>query len=623
MDNGGAAQANSPSSETPSLTRRVANGSADATGSLITAVKDRNVFDHNDSTIKSEIIQVIVQYLQDEGYVTSSLIVQDEANLKVKNTSNKRSQLRRIRRAVMNGDWIEVENILGQKGTGFRHQSQFLYAVYKQQYLEFIDSQNYQKALAILSKKLKPLERYAYTKSEFRDLCYLLTCQSVTECDQFADWDGANASRIALVDQCARLLDFETFQSESSTCSATLIRGISQANASAPGGLPPGRLVNLIQQALAFQVDSSMYKLPAPPKIGTILEDFECFVVPNRLKNKLIGHRGNVKCVAFVGEEGRALVTGSSDNLGRIWSSESGVCLAVLKGHRSRIWDVCANDAGSLVATGGADGTVRLWDLRKVLDSLTGSRIVDGSGFEVADQCENLLRETENVMSSHLSLQATACTSIAAMGDIGGADIYTVRFHPNGRLLVAGGYDNELRVYDAESQELLHCFPGHESSISCIAFNGRGTLVLSGSKDATVRYWDVVSGLCVNTLSGHLGEVTSLNTDSSGTLLLTSSKDNSNRLWDVRQCKPIRRFKGHQNTSKNFIRSEFGPKDRLIVGGSEDGYVYMWDVDTEEVVGTLGPANGPVYSAVWNARKGLLASCSHDGLGYTWCYDPK
>lgn len=96
--------------------------------------------------------------------------------------------------------------------------------------------------------------------------------------------------------------------------------------------------------------------------------------------------------------------------------------------------------------------------------------------------------------------------------------------------------------------------------------------------------------------------MTSVEMNSNGTLLLSSSKDNSNRLWDVRmvfineqiliiyynnkyndsiyiyiyiyvpwfliKTRPIKRLKGHQNTSKNFIRSGF-VNNSLIVGGSE------------------------------------------------------
>lgn len=106
-------------------------------------------------------------------------------------------------------------------------------------------------------------------------------------------------------------------------------------------------------------------------------------------------------------------------------------------------------------------------------------------------------------------------------------------------------------------------------------------------------------------------------------MLLSSSKDNSNRLWDMRSNKPVRKFKGHQNTSKNFIRSAFGPREAQIIGGSEDGFVYVWDINSSEVVSRLGPVKGPVYSAQWNARQTILASCSHDYEASCWYYDPE
>lgn len=621
-------------------------------------VDDGTVFDAAAPRVKSDIIQVIVQYLQDEGYMASSLIVQDEANVKLKNTSNKRSQLRRLRRAINNGEWGSVEAILAQKATTFRYQNNFLYAMYRQQYLELIDSQQPQKALQMLTKKLKPLERFAQSKTDFRDLCYLLTCQSVTESDQFADWDGASASRAALVEHCARLLDCETLLAEGQTGPSATIRGMStmptpaasQGVAGLAAGVPPGRLVGLLRQAVSYQVESSMYKLRAPPRVETILEDFECAVVPNVRRRTFSGHKGNVKCVTFVGAEGRAIATGSSDNTARVWGSVSGGLLGDLRGHQSRVWDVSANSKGSLLASASADGTVRIWkcgDLHEEEDrwataatsvaprSSTGQTSVATSpvvgGMMASGTPQNDL--DSSVATAHISeagvdtdvrgeCAVRTLTSVAMMGELDSPDVYAVRFLPQGDLVVMGGYDNDVRLYDVETQRLVHTFAGHGSAVSCIAFNSRGTLLITGSKDATVRYWDVLSGLCVKTIESHLGEVTSVSTNVAGTLLLTSSKDNSNRLWDIRQSRPLRRFKGHQNTSKNFLRANFGPLERLIVGGSEDGFVYIWDADTEDVAAKLGPASGPVYSTEWNARRSLLVSCSEDGLASTWCYDP-
>ncbi|KAJ3306643.1 hypothetical protein HDU76_004797 [Blyttiomyces sp. JEL0837] len=147
-----------------------------------------------------------------------------------------------------------------------------------------------------------------------------------------------------------------------------------------------------------------------------------------------------------------------------------------------------------------------------------------------------------------------------------------------------------------------------------------GNLIVSGSKDSTIKFWDIVSGICIKTITSHLGEVTSVEMSSNGIQLLSSSKDNSNRLWDIRTVRPIRRFKGHQNTSKNFIRAGFAG-DSLVVGGSEDGMLHIWDADKGTLLSRL-PGHGEiVYSAAWSPAQSLFCSCSDDRTLKSWWFD--
>jgi len=86
--------------------------------------------------------------------------------------------------------------------------------------------------------------------------------------------------------------------------------------------------------------------------------------------------------------------------------------------------------------------------------------------------------------------------------------------------------------------------------------------------------------------------------------------------------KPISKYKGHQNTSKNFIRASFAG-DSLIVGGSEDGLVYVWDREKGDVLQKLTHHHGMVYSASWNLKQSLFLSCSEDKTLCTWWFDEK
>jgi len=526
-------------------------------------LREDEIFDPNDPKIREDIVCMIVQYLQDSGYTASALTVQDEANVKMYEEIEQRAQLRAMRRAILEGEWNEVEKLI-TKNT-FKNQKAFMYSAYKQQYLELLEKQEYQRAFTHLTKRLKPLERYAGNPEEFKDLCFLLTCKNIQDAPSFKNWDGSKGnSRERVVEQFEAMFHLEN-------------RRLYQGGHTVD--LPPNRLLHLLRQSVAYQMEFTRYHPKVAPKISTLLEDYSPFLLPNSLKKTLAGHTANVKCVEFVGEEGLTLASGSSDCTVNIWESETGTCLHTLRGHTSRVWDVSSAPSGLLLASASGDATTKLWDLGR---------------------------------------QAVVCTK-TLKGHEG--DVYTVHFHPAENHIATGGYDRVANLWDVRTGQLVKKFIGHSASVSHVIFNPYGNLIISGSKDNTVKFWDITSGLCIKTYSTYLGEVTSVAMSQNGSLLLTSSKDNSNRLWDVRTARPIRRFKGHQNTAKNFLRASFGPNELLIVGPSEDEMIYIWDIMSGDLLQTLKDHTGTVYTATWNPHQSLLASCGDDGMVKTWCYD--
>ena len=66
----------------------------------------------------------------------------------------------------------------------------------------------------------------------------------------------------------------------------------------------------------------------------------------------------------------------------------------------------------------------------------------------------------------------------------------TIAFGPDGTRIVSGSRDETLKVWDAESGEVVLTLRGHGGSVESVAFSPDGTRIVSGSDDKTLKVWD-------------------------------------------------------------------------------------------------------------------------------------
>jgi WD40 repeat protein len=75
----------------------------------------------------------------------------------------------------------------------------------------------------------------------------------------------------------------------------------------------------------------------------------------------LLGHTGMVRGVAL-SRDGRLLASGGVDGSIGLWDTASGRLRTTLHGHTGQVWCVALSGDGRLVAGGCDDGMVRVWD---------------------------------------------------------------------------------------------------------------------------------------------------------------------------------------------------------------------------------------------------------------------
>ena len=136
-------------------------------------------------------------------------------------------------------------------------------------------------------------------------------------------------------------------------------------------------------------------------------------------------------------------------------------------------------------------------------------------------------------------------------------------------VLVSGGCDRDVRVWNMAAGTSTHVLRGHTSTVRCLKMSDATTAV-SGSRDTTLRIWDIAKGICKHVLVGHAASVRCV--EVCGDLIVSGSYDTTARIWSIAEGKCVRVLNGH--FSQIYAVAFDG---RRVVTGSLDTSVRVWD----------------------------------------------
>jgi WD40 repeat protein len=247
---------------------------------------------------------------------------------------------------------------------------------------------------------------------------------------------------------------------------------------------------------------------------------------------------------------------------------------------------VAISPDGKRVAAAGGDGVVRLWDdvtampLPKPRQHDDHGDIVSAAVF--AEDGRVLISSGYDATVRAWSTGRTGKVSFVLPTDQadGMGRLFCLAVSPNGRLLLCGGQDKMVHLWDLQKQEHVRSFKGHPASVTSVAFAGNGRLAASGSSDSdgTVRIWKVPEGDMLHQLN--LGsEIAGLALSADGKRVLAGCRDGTVRLWDVSGERELCSFKGD---ALRIWCVALSPDGRLALSGGEDRTVRLWALPPAE-----------------------------------------
>ncbi|MBS1952175.1 MAG: WD40 repeat-containing protein [Cytophagales bacterium] len=285
---------------------------------------------------------------------------------------------------------------------------------------------------------------------------------------------------------------------------------------------------------------------------------------------KYVRYKNNL----LITPDGKTLIKGKFGTKVKQWDIASGKSIMDFVGHEKAALCYDLSRDGKKLVTGGGDGKVILWDVAKG-DTLKTIRAHRYPVFDV-----HFNSDETKVASS--SWDATLVSWDLASGkpvnqfDFNNNSALNFLWSRNDLYLFAS-QGKELKMYEADTKEVVREFKGHRDVISSLRLNSGKQQLLSASWDGTVRLWNITTGLMEQKFIGHQGAVHIAIFDPDGKTIYSAGADRQIRVWDIATAKVIRTFDGHKSEITALL---FSPDQKMLISHSVDGVIKFWDLNS-------------------------------------------
>ncbi|MEU4761686.1 protein kinase [Actinosynnema sp. NPDC023794] len=319
-------------------------------------------------------------------------------------------------------------------------------------------------------------------------------------------------------------------------------------------------------------------------------------------RGRMTGHVGAINALA-VSDDGKVAASGGRDGTLRLWDVPSRRELAVLDDKGGWYRTVSMSADGRLLATADPGTTkVELWDVpaRKRVFTVPG-RAVDAA---LSPDGGTLVAYTDRGVVLWETAGFTERAVFAAEPSI------RMVFLPDPGL-VALTDGNDVAVHRAADGALVAKLTGHTGEVSALAFAPGGGLLASTGMDATVRLWDTATWTTRQTFSAPEVGLSSVTFTPSGSAVVAGAVGSSVYSWDLATGDLLTQYAAGSVTTFAVVMTADG---RTLLSSDSTGVITVWSY----LRSTMVPGDSAVLSAAFQPGGELLATTSGNGVVRLW-----
>lgn len=280
----------------------------------------------------------------------------------------------------------------------------------------------------------------------------------------------------------------------------------------------------------------------------------------------LSDHAGPVNTVTF-SADGKMLASGGYDHTVRLWDVVTGNELQKFEGHTEIVSCVTFSPDEKTLASAAADKTIRLWDM-----------------------------DTGKVLQIFVDRRDWICG-------------VNIAISPDGKILASAGSDT-IGLWDIATGKEIRRIKGPEAGVSDVDFSPDGKTLASACIDGTIRLWEVVTGKELWKLKRPNEQIFRVIYPPDGKILAAAA-GGTIYLLDADTGKLIREI------NSPGLDICFSPDGRILASGFYE-IIHLWDVSTGNEVHRLNAHKSMIFSIAFSPDRNILASGGEEPTIFLW-----
>jgi hypothetical protein len=293
----------------------------------------------------------------------------------------------------------------------------------------------------------------------------------------------------------------------------------------------------------------------------------------------LTGHSGSIYSIIKEASD-TYFFTGSSDKFVALWNLETLSAEKFAAAMPSTIYSLCYVSEKKILLIGTTGGKIHILDIEnkkelKILQHHTAA-IFD---IRYSSQTNCFYSASGDGALAICSLDTL---SLIAIKKLCNEKARTIDFNYTTKELAVACGDCNIHIFDLYTLHKKKTFVAHRLSANIVKYSPDGAILLTGGRDAHLNIWNTIDYTLQTSIPAHNYAIYDIKYSPGATIFATASRDKTIKIWNAKTFEFITRigkenYDGHINSVNKLLWSSFN--DYLISVG-DDRAIMVWEIKT-------------------------------------------